>query len=284
MHRSNWDDLRFVLAVAETGSVSAAARLLRVNHATVLRRIAGFETRYGEPIFLKDARGYHVLPDKQHVLDAAQEVENSVLRVERLLKGSAEQLKGQVRVTSTDSLCLTVLPGLCHDISDRYPDLRLSLLSSNRHLDLDRMAADITVRPSSELENGLVGEVAAQLRFGIYRVRGAAAAKWLSLEGPLSHSVPGKWMEKTLRRTEIGAGSDSFVILRELVAAGAGRALLPRILGEADPRLEPDSFAAPDLSVDIWVASQSEFAHTAKVQAVCGMLVRGLARHPALAL
>ena len=46
MHSENWDDLRFVLAVAETGTVSGAARLLGVNHATVLRRVAAFETRH----------------------------------------------------------------------------------------------------------------------------------------------------------------------------------------------------------------------------------------------
>ena len=48
---NNWDDIRFVLAVAETGSLNAAAQLLGVTHATVLRRVAAFEARHGKTIF-----------------------------------------------------------------------------------------------------------------------------------------------------------------------------------------------------------------------------------------
>ncbi len=62
MHSDNWDDLRYVLAVAETGSVSGAARRLGVNHATVLRHVAAYEARHGIELFDKSARGYAVSP------------------------------------------------------------------------------------------------------------------------------------------------------------------------------------------------------------------------------
>ncbi len=59
MHsKENWDDLRYILAVAEHGSVSATARHLGVNHATVLRHVAAFEARHQIELFEKSARGY----------------------------------------------------------------------------------------------------------------------------------------------------------------------------------------------------------------------------------
>ena len=57
MHNDNWDDLKFVLSVAETGSVSGAARRLGVNHATVLRRISAFEDAHGAEVFERSQQG-----------------------------------------------------------------------------------------------------------------------------------------------------------------------------------------------------------------------------------
>ncbi|MBS0563422.1 MAG: LysR family transcriptional regulator, partial [Proteobacteria bacterium] len=73
--RANWDDLRFVLAVIQEGSVSAAARVIGVNHATVLRRVAAFEAAHGLALFDKTARGYRIPPDRAQVIEAARDVD-----------------------------------------------------------------------------------------------------------------------------------------------------------------------------------------------------------------
>lgn len=280
MHTRNWDDLRFVLAVAETGSVSEAARNLSVTHATVLRRVAAFEEQHGEPIFLRGPRGYKVLPDKQEVLEAAQEVEAAVLAVDRLLSGSNASLKGPVRITSTDSLCQSVLPPIVTDIGAAYPELRLSLHSANRHLDFNRMAADITVRPALQLEDTLIGEQAGKLICAVYRQAGEHSADppWLPLEGPLARSKPGQWMASNIRKSQLGIGSDSFMVQQNLVAQGAGQSFLPTMLAEQDARLTRATSGVPDIEVPIWVGSAADMAHTPKVKAVSAMLVAGLRR------
>ena len=76
--REDWDDLRMILAVAEAGSVSAAARGLGVNHATVLRRIAAFERATGIELFDKTARGYTVPEDRQRIVEAIGEVDAAI--------------------------------------------------------------------------------------------------------------------------------------------------------------------------------------------------------------
>ena len=83
MHRANWDDLRYVLAVSTTGSLSGAARQLGVNHATVLRHVTAFEDAHGGPVFERTAQGYELLSDRARVIDAAREVANAMHSVER---------------------------------------------------------------------------------------------------------------------------------------------------------------------------------------------------------
>ena len=136
----DWDDLRFVLAVAEEGTVSAAARRLAVNHATVLRRIARFEDRHGM-VFDKTPRGYSLAQGRQDLVSAARDVDRAVMGVSRILAGARLPLTGEVRVTSTDSLCVHLLPAMVAQIVADLPGLAVTLVSSNAHLDLARIEA-----------------------------------------------------------------------------------------------------------------------------------------------
>lgn len=275
MHRQNWDDLRFVLAVAETGSVSAAARQLGVNHATVLRRIAAFEERNGAPLFVKSARGYSIPADRVAITDMLKRVREAVISVDRALRGTQTLLSGSVRITSTDSLCQLVLPSILTEIQRKHPDLDLSLLSSNSHLDLERLSADITVRPALKLDDGLTGTKAGALHFATYD-DGKSRQNWLGMSGPLSRSLPAKWMEKEVPPNLIVQGGDSFMVLRELAALGQGKALLPCLVGETDARLKRLPEGPPDLSVSIWVASQADLADTARFRVVRDLLAEAL--------
>ena len=276
MARDNWDDLRFVLAVAEEGSVNAAARRLGVNHATVLRRVAAFEEAAGMPLFDKTARGYAVSATMARVIDATREVDRAVQAVGRVLRGTAAPLAGDVRVTSTDSLCQFVLAPIVARIARELPELRVQLLCSNAHLDLGRTHADIAIRPAIELSQDLTGERAALLGFGLFRKAGSAPRNWLGIAGALSRSRVGKWLDAEINPDQIIASADSFLILREMAAEGLGMAILPAFLGIEDPRLEPVADAIPDLSVDIWVASHSDLADVPRISAVRRLLAQAL--------
>lgn len=276
MHRDNWDDLRFVLAVAETGSVSAAARRLGVNHATVLRRVAGFETRLNTALFDRNAKGYSVPADRIQVVTALREVQDAVLAVERILKGATEPLRGVLNVTSTDTFCQKVLPEILAGFAQQAPDLRINLVCTNAHLDFDRLSADITVRPSKELVEGMFGEIAGQLGFGVYMKQGIEPGRWLELQGPISGSPPAKWMHRTVLPDQIIQGGDSFMVLQELAAFGAGITILPHIIGREDPRLVEVPGLMPPMTVDIWVASHVDLANSPRIRAGQAMLMDGL--------
>ena len=277
MHRDNWDDLRFVLAVAESGSVSAASRALGVNHATVLRRVAAFEERHGILVFERTPTGYAVPRDRLRLIEAAREAEAAHLAVTRLVAGARAPLTGAVRVTSTDSLCVSVLPRVLVRLRSEAPDLRIDLLSSNTHTDLARIEADIAVRPAVALPDDLAGEEATELGFAAYAPASAAdCGSWLGLSGVLARSKAAEWLKGMVSGIELAGAADSFVVLREMVAAGQGKAVLPCILGDADARLVRLPGAMPDLSVPLWVASHVDLVDAPRLAAVRARLVQAL--------
>ncbi len=278
MHsKENWDDLRYVLAVAEQGSVSGASRVLGVNHATVLRRIAAFEERHGVELFDKSARGYAIPVDRLRIIDAAREVENAMLAVDRVIQGAQVPLRGVVRVTSTDTFCTAILPDMLARWQRQQDELRIELLSTNAHLDLSRLHADVAVRPTLQLSEDLTGEVAAKLAFEVYEAAGGGPDKWLGLSGALARSLVAVWLADRAGTEPAAGAADSFVTLREMAAAGIGRAILPCVLGDADPRLSRVAGILPGLAVDIWVASHVDLADVPRIRAVRRLLVDGLA-------
>lgn len=285
MHKLGWDDLRFILAVAEAGSVNAAARRLGVNHATILRRIGSFEARNGITLFERSPQGYRVAPAASRLIEAAREVENAVFGVHRALTGQGAELRGDVRVTSTDSLCQHVLPGLLAEFRQSAPHVFIDLVSTNAHLDLSRLDAEVTVRPAQRLPDGLRGTAPARLGFAVY---GAASGTtdlenlgWIGLAGTSARSLPGQWVADNIPRGRIAARADSFLVAAELAAAGLGVTPLPCLVGDADPRLHRVGGLMPPMAVDLWVACHADMEDVARIRAVRSALIEGLARQRA---
>ncbi len=279
-HRDNWDDLRFVLAVADTGSVSAAARALGVNHATVLRRVAAFEERHGLPVFDRTPVGYSVPRERARLIEAAHEAEAAHLAVARIAAGARAPLSGAVRVTSTDSFCQVVLPPILARLRAEAPDLRIDLLCSNAHADLGRIEAEIAVRPAGALPDDLVGEAVAELGFAVYAPASAPETPfWLGLSGALARSRAAEHMRTAARGEALAGAADSFLVLREMAAAGQGRAMLPCVLGESDARLV--RIGTETATVPIWVASHADLADAPRLAAVRRRLGRALAAEAA---
>lgn len=99
MHSWNWDDLKYVLAVAEHRSLAAAARSLGVNHTTVLRRIGSFEAANGFRLFERLASGYVLTETGDELLRSARQMQGIVAELEGKLRGQDLRLEGTLRVT-----------------------------------------------------------------------------------------------------------------------------------------------------------------------------------------
>lgn len=277
MHSSNWDNLRYVLSVIEAGSVSAAARNLGVNHATVLRRVAAFEAQNGGALFDRNANGYRVLPGKEALVQAVREVENAVLSVERLMLGANPQLSGVVRISSTDTICQYLLPDVLHSLKAEAPQLEIELLSNNSHLNFARMEADLFVRPAMTLPEDMIATSVRPLVFRAYAISPDQDI-WLRLQGPLARSAPAKWLSAYAPGDSLRSGSDSFVVLSRMAQSGAGIAILPSFVGEQVTGLVHLVDRMPDIEVPIWVGSHQDLRDIPRIRAVRNCVIAHLSR------
>lgn len=268
----NWDDLRVILAVAEAQSLAGAARALGLDHATVLRRVARFEARHGLTLFERSPRGYRLAPDRRDLLEAMREAAQAMQGVDRMIGRMRPAPGSGLRVATTDSLAAGPLAAILSDLAEAGE--RVNLAAGNAHVALDRREADIVVRPAPRLPPEARGEAPVAFRFAVY-ARDAEVAGWLGLSGPLGRSAAAGWVEA--RDTAPRLRADSFLTLAALAAAGRGRTLLPRFLGDADPGLArldlPDDLAP----VPIWVASHRDVYRSGRLRRARAAICEGLA-------
>ncbi|WP_425090476.1 LysR family transcriptional regulator [Tropicimonas sp. S265A] len=145
---SNWDDLRVFLAVARAEGLTPAARGLRMDPATVGRRIARLEAGCGQPLFVKSPLGYRLTEAGVRLLPHAEALENAVRAGAGALAG-AQGLRGTVRIGAPDGCANYLLPQVCAVLAERHPDLDLQIVALPRVVNLTKREADmaITVSP-----------------------------------------------------------------------------------------------------------------------------------------
>lgn len=281
-----WDDLRYVLAVADAGSVNAAASTLGVNHATILRRIASFEAAHSISVFQKSATGYRVSDEFQPIIEAIRGVNASVDALERVIAGKGERLDGVVRMTSTDSLCRTVLPPILRNFHQAHPDLTIALSATNARLNLSKLDAEITVRPAKTLPPDLTGHKVARMEFRVFGTANylsrhpsgnPASHRWLGVTELLARSPVGAW-QANLPGDQIVFKADSFVTLADVAETGLGLAMLPDCLGVFSETLTPAPQFPDTLETFIWVATHHDLAASPRIQACAEFLESELSR------
>ena len=270
--QSSWDDIRFVLAVADHGAVSAAAKELSVNHATVLRRIASFENKQGLRVFDKSSRGYQVSADRRQLIEAMREAGNALSQVDQLIEAERPRMDHGIRITSTDSFCFSLLPPIIAGLSEDL-GTAVDVITGNTHLDLSKLQAHITVRPTLELPKDLTGTCAGTFRFAVYGAKGGSD-DWLGLSGPLGRSAAGEWIRA--KNEPVTVMADSFLMLAALAALGKGRAVLPAYFGASWPGLERQEVPSDLEPMPIWVASHVDYAQSGRLSRARKYIVREL--------
>lgn len=144
-----WDDLRVFLAVARTESLSGAGRQLRLDPATVGRRMQRLETAVGAPLFAKSPQGYALTVDGQRLLDHAERAEQAVIGAAEEVGGQAGQLTGQVRIGAPDGCANYLLPQICARLSEENPGLEIQIVALPRVVNLSRREADMAITVSA---------------------------------------------------------------------------------------------------------------------------------------
>ncbi len=285
MHNAavNWEDLKFVLAVADLGSLSAAARKLGVNHATVLRRVSAFEQSHGVSVFERSAQGYRIKPENFHILARLRDIKKSVDGLERSITGLDTE-SGTVRITSTDSLCKYFLVRYVRRLNIDYPGLQVTLSVTNARLDLSQMDAEISVRPALALPHELEGIRACSLAFGVYGspeylARNTSAQhsdhSWLGVTQMLIRAPVGAWQRSALG-DKVVFRADSFLTLAAAAETGMGLVMLPAFIGDQSPHLQRADQFSDSLENDIWVAAHPDVFRLERIQHLISIVADGL--------
>lgn len=145
----DWDDLKVFLAVARGESLSAAAKLLKRDPATVGRRVARLEEALGAVLFMRKPSGYGLTEAGGRLLGHAEAMEQAVAQGAEALRGAPGQLTGQVRIGAPDGAAVFLLPRVCAGIRAQHPGLELQIVALPGVVNLSRREADfaVTVTP-----------------------------------------------------------------------------------------------------------------------------------------
>lgn len=146
-----WDDLKVFLAVARNQSLSSAGRSLRMDPATVGRRVARLEHALGEALFVKSPQGYRLSAAGERLIDHGERAERALTAGVDALSAQEDRLSGAIRIGAPDGCANFLLPQVCMNIATQHPDLDLQIVSQPRVVNLSRREADmaITVSPPS---------------------------------------------------------------------------------------------------------------------------------------
>jgi len=257
----DWDDLRYFLAVARAGSLSAAARQLRVAQTTVGRRITAFEARLGARLFVPKPSGQVLSATGARLLAHAEQMERDALAAERVASGRDAGLAGPVRITATEWMVRSVLGPLLAPLSSAHPALELELLADPRHLNLARRDADIAIRASAFEEKEIVQRPLAKIGFGLYASdaylvrfgapdfsRQCAGHVLIGMSTALVKVPDVEWIPEIAGQARIAIRTNGREPMATMAAAGIGMACLPRFIGDATPglRLLPAPAPAPE--------------------------------------
>ena len=102
-----WSDLRVFLAIAREGTLGAAGRKLGQTQPTMGRRLRALEAAVGQTLFHRTGEGFVLTGEGLSVLGHSERMEEEVLAFQRQLAGQEAQLRGMLRLSSSDCLALT---------------------------------------------------------------------------------------------------------------------------------------------------------------------------------
>ena len=170
-----WDDVRYFLAVMRSGSFTLAARRLGTEQSTVSRRVAQLEEELGAALFERTPRGPLPTELGRALFEDAERVEAEMHRFADAASGAERQVRGTVRIATTEGLAIHFLvPRVLPSLRERFPELALELVTSDRAVDLSAREADIALRFFLGGKGELVGRRVARLRTAVLATRAVA--------------------------------------------------------------------------------------------------------------
>jgi DNA-binding transcriptional LysR family regulator len=274
----DWEDLRHFTVFAQEKSLSATARRLKVDHATVARHIAALEEALHLKLVERRPRAYYLTPDGEHIAEIGKRMELDSFAVERSATAGQSSISGEVTISAPPSMAAALIAPRLGELRGNYPDLHISLSGDTRNVSLVRREADIAIRLSRPLDAELVVRKLATVTFFLYASPAYLAANnaddraYIAYDASMADTPQQTWLHTQAGSHPIVLRSNDLAIQAAAAVAGVGIAVLPEFMGSQNERLiqVPHKGEAPKR--EVWVAVHSDLRHAPRIQAVMAFL------------
>jgi len=269
----DWEDMRHFVALAETGTLSGAARALKVDHATVGRRVSALEEVFDTALIERLPKRWVLTEAGQRVSALAQGMQTQAHALERAVKAQHSPLSGTVTLTTPPAFANHFLAPRLPVLRRLYPDLHLTLLGNQAVASLSQQEADIAVRISRPKEASSVARKIGTVEFWLYAAPGymeRPPAEWefVAYDRTLDHVLEQKWLIAFAADRPIVFRANDLGCQAAAVRAGVGIAALPRFLAYQDPGLVALKLDLKPAARDIFLVVHSDLRRMPAVRAV----------------
>lgn len=280
-----WNDLRLILAIARTGSLSGAAKELKNDHSTIFRKLNGIEKRTSVRFFERLNGRYEITEAGGAALKLAQAIETDVLDLERELVGRDARLRGNIRISAPEGPAVTHMPKVLAGFRQKYPDVTLELMSKFGPSDLARREADVALRITKSPPDSHLGRYICDFAFCAYGApaylerAGSRALEdydWVVFEPTASWSVPAIFPTEDVRKARTVLSTNSVHTAVAAAEAGVGALAISAFLVDAHSGLLRIAGPFDELSLELWVLAHPDLRHTARVTALMDHVARQL--------
>jgi DNA-binding transcriptional LysR family regulator len=284
---SDWGLIGAYLAVRRHGSLSAAARALRLSQPTVRRQIEELEQHLGTNLFTRDTSGLEPIATSESLVDLAETMEAAALAFERAAHDDATSAKGTVRISCSTVFGTEILPPILTKLRSTHPALVIELAVTNRVDDILRHEADIAVRLVKPEQDRIVARKVAPIAIGLYAAPGPVAKAVKAMDynafcaiGPMISDDKRDLVERGFRA--LGRTLPSNIVLRTdddlaqlaAIRAGVGVGVCQRSVAERSGLVRV--FPKLELRLDVWVVTHEDLRHVARIRTVFDAIVAGL--------
>jgi molybdate transport repressor ModE-like protein len=275
----DWQDVRIFLALARHGSLSAAARMLSVNHATVARRLHSLEETLGVKLVERRPDGYVLTHAGTHALEAASDMEQAAQTLARGMQDGTPS--GLIRINSSPGLTGGYLALRLPTLAARYPKLDIDLAPALRAVSLERHEADIAIRFDMPRDGDVIARPLVTVGYGFYGTQEACRAATKEGDPVLigfneadAYLSMATWMTRHFPRTRVAFRAKDQSLQAMAARSGVGLALIPHYIGRADPALHVCDLGLVPESKDVFLITRRRDRKDTAIRIVSDEIVR----------
>ncbi len=283
----SWDSYRAFVAVMETGSLSAAGRLLATTAPTITRHIEGLEAALGVTLFTRSSTGLQASHAALALAPQIQQMVTAEAAVRRLASAEGESERGVIRLTASEIIGTEVLPRILAGFSQQFPEIIIELSLNNQQEDLLRRDSDIAVRMVRPVQGALVAKKMGEVNVGLYAhqdyvARRGNPATFAELkQHPLIGfdrrlSISGTTAFGVMNRELFNFRSDSDIAQLALLRAGLGIGGCQARIAARTPELIPVLSGQTIFSMEMWLVMHRDLRQVKRIRLLFNWLSEAL--------